>query len=61
MNKINISTIGLFYTPKTQDELFDWIERLPTSERVAATTAYGMTWNYLATQINEAQKDDDQD
>jgi hypothetical protein len=61
MNKINISTIGLFHTPENQDELMDWIERLPPSERVAATVAYGMTWNYLATKINEAQKDDDQD
>ena len=61
MNKINIKTIGLFHTPENQGELMDWIERLPSSERVAATVAYGMTWNYLATKINEAQEDDDQD
>lgn len=61
MQKINIKTIGLFHTPKSQDELLDWISNLHTSERVAATVAYGMTWNYLATKINEAQEDDDQD
>ena len=61
MKKINIKTIGLFHNPDSQDELMNWIESLPSSERVAATVAYGMTWNYLATKINEAQENDDQD
>lgn len=61
MTKINIPEIGLFHTPASQDELMNWIESLHAGEKVAALTAFGMTWNYLASTINKAQKDDDQD
>lgn len=61
MQKINIPTIGLFHIPESQDYIMDWISKLPPSERMAATVAYGMTWNYIATKIKEAQADDNQD
>ena len=52
---IKIRKMDVFHTPKTQDELMDWIESLPTSEKAIAITVFGMTWNFLAEQVNNSQ------
>lgn len=52
---IQIRKMEFFHTPKTQDELLDWIESLATSEKVVAMTVLGMTWNFLAEQVNNSQ------
>lgn len=52
---IKIRKMEFFHTPKTQDELLDWIESLATSEKVVAMTVLGMTWNFLAEQVNNSQ------
>lgn len=57
--KINIKEVGLFHTPASLDELMNWIERLSGSEKIVALTAYGMTWNFLAKQVNQAQGETD--
>ncbi len=58
-SKIKIKEIGIFHTPKSQDELMNWIDNLSGAEKIVALTTYGMTWNFLASTINGAQKDDD--
>jgi|LakMenEpi03Aug12_release.lakeMendotaPanAssembly.Ray.scaffolds.fasta_scaffold6392277_1 hypothetical protein len=39
---------GMFYTPKSIDELLKYIEKFSGSERVVAMTIFGMTWNLCA-------------
>lgn len=55
--KINTHSNPMYYTPKTQDELLDFIERMHGGEKVAALTAMGLTWNFLAAQITKAQEE----
>ena len=40
--------MGLFATPKTQEELLSWIELHNGEERAIMMLAMGYTWNYLA-------------
>lgn len=56
---IKIHKMAMFHTPKTQDALLDFIERLSDGEKIAAMTAMGMTWNFLAEQVNNSQGDED--
>ena len=43
----------LFHTPASREEVQAWIETLPEGgERLAATVAMGMTWNFLAQAYN---------
>ena len=59
--QIKIHKMDMFHTPKTQDDLLDFIERLPDGEKIAALTAMGMTWNFLAEQVNNTQESEDAD
>jgi hypothetical protein len=52
---MKIATHGLFHTPASMDEIIAWIERFPADTRPALLTAAMMTWNYLATQVNEKE------
>jgi len=45
--------IGLFATPKTQDELQAMLDCYTGEQRVIAYIAMGITWNYLAQEINK--------
>lgn len=54
---MKIQTMGLFATPKSSEEIMQWIERLNGTEKTAAMTVFGMTWNYLAEAVN---KDDEE-
>lgn len=55
---VNIVENPMFYTPKSQDELLNYIERYSASERVAALTAMGLTWNMLAYLVKQAKESD---
>jgi hypothetical protein len=52
-----MKTMGLFSTPKSQDELIDYIEGLAGSEKALAWVIFGMTWNMIAHQINDAKEE----
>ena len=54
---MEVKKMGLFATPKTMDELMQWIENLSGGERVAAMTAMGMTWNFMADTVNNSKAD----
>lgn len=45
---MKIQEVGLFHTPKTWEELQDWLEGLNGSEKAMATTAAVMAWNLAA-------------
>ena len=49
---MQIVKMGLFATPTSTENIMRWIENLPPSDRVTAMTVMGMTWNYLAEQVN---------
>jgi hypothetical protein len=49
-----IKPMGLFATPETLEDLMQYIENFNGGERVAAMTVMGMTWNYLAKEVNAA-------
>jgi hypothetical protein len=48
MSKPKIVPCGLFYTPKTSDELMARLENFSGGEKAAAMMGYGLTWNFLA-------------
>jgi len=58
---IKIRKMDLFHTPSSQDELMDWIESLATSEKAVAITVFGMTWNFLAEQVNNSQDSEEEE
>ena len=43
--KILNSKSGLFHTPDSWNDLMDWIELHPATDRPALITAAGMAWN----------------
>ena len=53
--KINIKPMGMFHTPKSMAELERYLNGLVGSERAVAIVTMGMTWNYLAAVVKEAQ------
>jgi hypothetical protein len=44
----------LFATPESVQSIFDWIERLPATDRMIAYTPVMMLVNYLAAQQEES-------
>ena len=54
-----LTNVGLFYTPKSTEELEEWIERLSGAERALAYTVMGMTWNLCGHLINEEDCNED--
>ena len=54
--KAKIVPMGLFHTPKTSEEIMDFIGKLRGNDRALATTIFGMTWNYLASVVAEEGK-----
>ena len=54
----NLTVNQMFYTPVSQQELFERIEQIATaSDNPAAVwTAVMMTNNFLATQLNQGDK-----
>ena len=52
---LNIQPVGMWVTPKSQEELQEMVEGLNSPE---ATHAMMFTWNYLAGVINEYQSQD---
>ncbi len=49
---MNIKHLGLFATPQTIEELEAQLDRFSGGERAAAALMMGLTWNYLANQVN---------
>ena len=47
--------IGLFHTPKTLKELEDWVV---AHKDPHVTTAFGMTWNFMATHFDCVEKEE---
>jgi hypothetical protein len=52
--------MGLFHEPETAQEIVDWIERLPGSDRPYAMTVFGMTWN-LCAKLTAIKADNEED
>lgn len=57
---MTIKPQGLFHTPKSFEEIHDWIDKHPAEMRASLYTAAGMTWNLLAATINEGGSSDEQ-
>ena len=52
---MHIQEMILFSTPESQEEINNWIMLHGTEERTALFTVMGMTWNYLAAEVNKDQ------
>lgn len=52
---VTIHKMAMFHTPKSQDELLNYIERFNGSEKVVAMVVMGMTWNMIAELIAQGQ------
>jgi rubrerythrin len=57
--KLPVNTF--FHTPKDADEIVQWIEKHPADQRAHLYTVMGMTWNFLAEQVNNSVKKPDVD
>lgn len=55
-----LQPMGLFHEPETAQEIVDWIERLPGSDRPYAMTVFGMTWN-LCAKLTAIKADNEED
>jgi len=51
--RVRIAPMGLFATPKSAEDLTAYVEKFSGGEKLAAMTLMGMTWNYLAAQVNQ--------
>jgi len=51
--KLVIQPNGLFHTPESPKELYNWLGGLSNVERAAAVTAAGMAWNLACKQVRE--------
>ncbi len=49
-----IEPLGMFSTPSSVEALTEQLNRYSGQERIVALTAMGMTWNLLASLVNEA-------
>lgn len=52
--------INLFHTPKSWDELIEWIDRHAKDDRAHLMTSAAMGWN-LSVFINEQQQKEESD
>jgi hypothetical protein len=50
---VRIAPMGIFATPKSAEALTAYIDNFQGGERLAAMTLMGMTWNYLASRVNQ--------
>lgn len=55
---MNIKPMGFFATPVSQDALLAYGEAFSGGERTAFTMGMALTWNFLASQVNESSKGD---
>lgn len=53
MSQLVISKMGIFHTPKSADEIVEWINRHAPEERAHLMTVMGMTWNFLAQAVTD--------
>lgn len=60
MNTKKLQPTGFFYTPESQDDLVNWIERLSGSERALAFTVMGMTWNLCSKLVSNDDAKEEQ-
>jgi glutaredoxin-related protein len=51
-----IKSLELFATPKTQEEISDWINGHPEMVRGDLYVVMGLTWNYLSNAVEEWRK-----
>lgn len=50
---VKIEKVSLFWTPRSQEQLIDYIEKLNGSEKALAYLIMGITWNLCSYLTNE--------
>ena len=53
MKKMQMVEMGLFHTPKSVDEIVTFINSLPSSDRPAAWTVYGLLNNLIVDRLRQ--------
>ncbi|MDB2578783.1 hypothetical protein N9Y00_07060 [Tateyamaria sp.] len=57
--KATINPIGLYATPENMDALMANMENFSGAEKGAFSIGMGLTWNYLASQVNEDEPEEE--
>ncbi len=57
---MKIQPIGLFATPVNMDALMANGENFSGGEKAAFMMGMGLTWNFLASQVNESEEKSDE-
>lgn len=53
---IKINKMELYATPESQSEITSWIELHSPESRVSLFTVMGMTWNFIANAVSDAEE-----
>lgn len=49
----------LFHTFESQDELLEYFDQFPTTEKALLITGMGLTWNLIVHLLNKGKKENE--
>ena len=53
LKKMQMTEMGIFHTPQSVDEIVEYIDTLPTSQRAQAWVVYGLLNNLIVDRLRE--------